>query len=273
MNINKKTQNNIALITFVIIAFFYLFGNLLWYKLNTPIIIQGIYNNYFSRSLIEEQFFFEITPLIVWIMKGCLIIFGNKYYDLEIIFINYFFFLMALCFINKICIEIKNKETGIIAMILFALTPCVYGASRQYGHHDYHVMCVLLLNIYALIKLENFTNRRWAIFYGISVGIGLLIKDTFLVYFFVPWMYVVIRSLKGVIENKKSKIINILTTVTIGCLIAGCHYFRKEAIIKILKDPVLEQIHPYFSFENIRVFTIGIGEYLLSLPIQWALVI
>lgn len=214
------------------------------------------------------NFFFEVAPLIIWIMKGCLNIFGNEYFDLEIIFINYFFFLMALYFINKICIEIKNKETGTIAMILFALTPCIYGASRQYGHHDYHIMCISLLNIYALIKLEDFTNRKWSIIYGISVGIGLMAKDSFLAYFFVPWVYVVIRSLLEKGENKKQKTINILITILIGALIVSCYYFNIYAIIKTLKDPFTESsAFPYLSFDNIRVFTFGLGEYLLSFPI------
>lgn len=269
MNIYKniKSNNNINSITFVIIAIFYLFGNLLWYKLNSPIIVQGAYNNYFASALLEGKFFFDITPLIIWMMRGLLNIFGNEYFDLEIIFMNYFFFLMALYFINKICIEIKDKETGIIAMILFALTPCVYGASRQYGHHDYHVMCILLFNIYSLIKLENFSNRKWSIIYGISVGIGLLAKDTFLVYFFVPWLYVMVRSLIEKTGNNWSKTKNILITILFGCLVASCHYFSIETVIKILKDPFIEAHNPTYAFKEFRIFTTGVCEYMLSFPI------
>lgn len=262
----NRNNINTNFIVFIVIAFFYLIGNLLWYKLNTPIIIQGIYNNYFFRVLQEGEFFFEITPLIIWIMKGCLKIFGNKYFDLEIIFMNYFFFLIALYFINKICIEIKDKQTGIIAMILFALTPAVYGASRQYGHHDYHIMCISILNIYALIRTDYFINRKWSVFYGISVGVGLLAKDAFLAYFFVPYMYFVIKSLMEK-ANRRQKIINIITTILTGSLIAGCHYFNLDVIVKILKDPLVESHYSLFSFEGIRIFTTGLSEYLLSFPI------
>lgn len=265
---NIKDNRDTNYIVFIIIAVFYLFGNLLWYKLNTPIIIQGIYNNYFAKALMEGEFFFDIAPLIVWIMRSFLHVFGNNYFDLEIIFINYFFFLVALYFINKICIEIKNKETGTIAMLLFALTPAIYGASRQYGHHDYHIMCVSLLNMYALIKLEDFTNRKWSVIYGISVGIGLMIKDAFAAYFFIPALYVGIRSLMEQTENKKQKIINILITMSLGCLIVGWHYFKWWIFKDILKGPFVEPSqYPYLSFENFRIFTIGIGEYLLSLPL------
>lgn len=55
---NIRDNSNTNYIVFIIIAVFYLFGNLLWYKLNTPIIIQGEYNNYFTRALIEGEFFF-----------------------------------------------------------------------------------------------------------------------------------------------------------------------------------------------------------------------
>lgn len=262
--LSKKMKNN-NFVFFIVIAVFYLIGNLLWYKFNNPIVVQGAYNTYFIRALLEGEYFFEIAPLIIWIMKGFLSVFGNKYFDLEIIFINYFFFLLALYFINRICIEIKDKETGLIAMILFALTPAVYGASRQYGHLDYHIMSISILNIYSLIKLEEFTDRKWSVIYGISVGFGLLSKDAFLAYFFVPWAYVAIKSLMK--KNNKQKIINILITICLGSFIAGCHYFNTETVTKILQDPFIESAGPAFSFSQIRIFTIGLSEYLLSFPV------
>jgi hypothetical protein len=52
----------------------------------------------------------------------------------------------------------------------------------------------------------------------------------------------------------------------IGSLIAGCHYFRFTIIRKILADPIIEPL-PIFSFESLRITTVGLSEYLLSPPI------
>ena len=88
--------------------------------------------------------------------------------------------------------------------------------------------------------------------------------DAFLAYFFTPWLYVVIRSLIDKID--RNKIVNILVTILLGALIAACHYFRLEIIWKLIKEPVIET-QPVFSFESLRITTIGLSEYLLSPPI------
>jgi len=201
---------------------------------------------------------------MTWIMKGMFFVFGKEYFDLQIIIVNYLFFLTGLYFIYKIGVELKDKQVGNVAMVLFALTPAVYGISRQYGHQEYHVMIAMITNIYCLIKLNDFKDRKWSILYGITVGLGLLIKDEFLPYFFMPWLYVVIRSLTD--KTDKNKIINILITILTGSLISGCHYFNGSIINKILNEPWTEPV-PVFAFENLRITTIGLWEYLASMPI------
>ncbi len=248
---------------FLIIAVLYCIGNFIWWYLNTPIFPDGVPVDHFNDIFREEYLYFN-APLITWITKGIFFVFGKKYFDLEIIFMNYIFFLIALYFIYKVGVELKDKETGNIAMILLALTPVVYGLSRQYGHQEYHIMVAMIVNIYCLIMLNDFKDRKWSILYGISVGLGLLVKDEFLPYFFIPWLYVVIRSLIEKIDIKK--IINILLTIIIGSLIAGCHYFRFEIIYKILHEPVKE-IAPVFCFESLKITTTGLSEFLLSPPI------
>ncbi|MDD5021488.1 MAG: hypothetical protein PHR82_05040, partial [Endomicrobiaceae bacterium] len=128
----------------------------------------------------------------------------------------------------------------------------------------YHIIAGITFNIYCLIKTDYFKNRKWAIWYGISVGLGLMIKDAFLAYFFVLFMYIVTAGLKE--KTDKTKIINILTAIGMGSLIAGWHYFRLDIIKKILFEPATETTN-IFAFESLRVMTVGLWEELLSPPI------
>ncbi len=246
---------------FIFLGVFFLVCNYIWWKINTPIIPQHISATHFI-DVFKDSFLYFNAPLMTWIMKIIFFIFGKEYFDLQIIIVNYFFFLIGLYFIYKIGLELKDKETGNIAMILFTLTPAVYGMSRQYGHQDWHVMIAMIVNIYCLIKLDDFKNRKWSILYGITVGLGLLIKDEFLPYFFTPWLYVVIRSL--IQKTDKKNITNILITIFIGSLIAGCHYFRFEIINKILCEPNKEIIQN-FIVVGINKMTFGVTEELFSL--------
>ncbi len=262
MNFNRK-QINDTFIIFLIIAFIYAVCNFIWWIINTPIIPTWDSAVHFN-NILEKGYIFYNAPLITWIMKGMFYIFGKEYYDLIVIFVNYVFFLIPLYFIYKIGTELKDKETGNIAMILFALVPAIYGMTREYGHQDYHIVAGITFNIYCLIKTDYFRNRKWTIWYGISVGLGLMIKDAFLAYFFVPFMYIVIMGLKE--KADRAKVINIFISIILGSLISGWHYFRPFIIHKILHDPIIETV-PVFAFDSLRIKTIGLWEDLLSPPI------
>ncbi|GAB1401947.1 hypothetical protein MASR1M68_08580 [Elusimicrobiota bacterium] len=262
MNLNKKRFDSTYFIFFAI-AIIYAVGNFIWWQINTPVVPTGETAVHFF-DVFRDGFIFYNAPLLTYIMRFMFYIFGKEYYDLTIILVNYIFFIITLYFIYKIGTELKDKATGNIAMILFALVPAIYGMSRQYGRKEYHIVTAMTVNIYCLIKTDYFTNRKWSIFYGISVGLGLMIKDEFLAYFFVPFLYIVIVGLKEKLD--KIKIINILTATAIGSLIAGWHYFRPLIIKKLLYDGI-EEAASIFEFESLRVMTIGLWEDLLSPPI------
>jgi hypothetical protein len=262
MNSNKK-QFDSAFVIFLTIAALYAIGNFIWWQINTPIIPISSTAVHFM-DIFSDGYLYYNAPLLTWIMKGMFFIFGKEYYDLIAVFVGYIFFLIPLYFIYKIGVELKDKETGNIAMILFALVPAVYGMSRQYGHQDYHIIAPMTFNIYCLIKTDYFKNMKWTIFYGISVGLGLMIKDTFLAFFFAPYVYITVVGLRE--KPDKAKIINILMATILGSLIAGWHYFRNTVIMKIIQEPIMDR-YSIFAFDNFRVMTIGLWEELLAPPI------
>lgn len=263
MKFNRRILNE-SFIIFILLAVFYAVGNFIWWIINTPI-LPICYSALHFNDIFKPDFLFYNAPLVTYIMKFMFFVFGKEYYDLIIIFVNYIFFLIPLYFIYKIGVEFKDKETGNIAMILFALVPAVYGLSRQYGHQDYHIIAGITFNIYCLIKTDYFNNKKWVVWYGISVGLGLIIKDAFLLYFFMPFIYI---SILGFVKNRDriKTIINILIAVTGASLISGWHYFRPEIIRKVLNEPIVETV-PVFSFNSLRFTTTGLWEYLLSFPI------
>ncbi|MDD5021560.1 MAG: hypothetical protein PHR82_05405, partial [Endomicrobiaceae bacterium] len=122
---NKK-QLDSSFSIFVIISFSYAIFNFSWWQFYTPIIPYGMSAIHFIDIFREGNLFYN-APLLTYIMRFMFFIFGKEYYDLIIIFVNYIFFLVPLYFIYKIGVELKDKETGNIAMILFALVPAVYG--------------------------------------------------------------------------------------------------------------------------------------------------
>lgn len=253
-----KTNSKII---FLAIAAFYAVGNFIWWILNTPVYPYGFSTIHFL-DIFSSGYFFDNAPLLTYITKSMFFIFGKKYFDLIVFFINYIFFLIPLYFIYKIGRELKDNEAGNTAMIFFALVPAVYGMSRQYGHH-YHIMAAITFNIYCLIKTKYFTNLKWSLLYGISAGLGLLVKDAFIAFFIVPFIVSAAKALKN---NSGTAAITNLTASLIALIpLSFLHYARPGIIKKFLYEPSTEPVN--MSFENIRAMTLGLYDELLSLPI------
>lgn len=258
---NDKKCND-SIIIFIIIAIFYALGNFVWWKINTPIIPHNVDALHFL-DVFRNALSYYNAPLITYITKILFFLYPKEYFDLIIIFINYIFFLIGLYCMYKISFEMSSKKTGNIAMILFALVPAVYGLTRFYGRQDYHVMIIMIINIYCLIKTDYFNDKKWSILYAVSVGIGLMTKDAFIAYFFIPYIYILRNSLKESINSKK--ILNVFLIVIISCLISCWHYFRYLILLKIFFEPITE-VSAGSLFYNIREITFGLSEELLSLP-------
>jgi len=257
--ITKRISGNYVI--FLIIAFLYAVGNFVWWKLNTPVIVICPASAGHLADIAGGSFLYFNAPLFTWIVKFCIHLFGKTYFDLIIISVNYVFFVAALYFINKLAVFFENKETACYAMIIFSIIPAVYGMSRQYGHQDFHLIAFIVLNIYALLKTNYFENKKWALLYGISTGLGLMIKDSFFIYFIAPFLYVIITAVKNRLTFGQKE--NIFLSAAVSFLIFCPHYLRPEIMKKGITDPFIETVN-VFSFENLRVTTLGMYESFLS---------
>ncbi len=259
---DKAAKYGSPALIFTIIALWYAVTNFIWWHINTPVI------PWYDTTAVHFLDVFKnetlSPPLIPWIMRFMFSVFGKEQSDLIIIAVNYVFFLIPLYFIYKIGEETDSKETGQIAMILFAMVPAVYGLSRQFGHKDYHLIAAITFNIYCLIKTDHFKDRKWSILYGISAGLGLLVKEYFLAYFIPMFFWILFKTFKD--KPRSFQKINVISASLTGILISGIYYFDFYAIHKVLNDPVV-QTRPVFSFETVKIMIFGLYEELLSLPV------
>lgn len=121
--LDKKITINNSAVIFIIIAVWYAITNFIWWQLNTPNFpcydMAGLhFLDIFKNRVIS-------SPLLTWVYKFLMSVFGNHNLDKITLSINYVFFLIPLYFIYRIGKEIDSKEAGNIAMILFALVPAV----------------------------------------------------------------------------------------------------------------------------------------------------
>lgn len=255
--LNKST------ILFFIISLFYAITNYIYWILNTPIVPYNVDALHFM-DIFRQSILYYNAPLIPTIIKSSFYWLNPKYFDLIIIFVNYIFFLAGLYCIYQIGKLISSIKTGQISMILFSLTPAVYSLSRFYGRQDYHVMIMMIVSIYCLIKTDFFTNMKWTISYSIFIALGLLCKDSFIVYFIIPYIYIIVRSLKN--NLSKNVLINVILSFIIILLLSSIHYLRPIIIFKLFFEPISET-ETLNILQSIFKLTFGLSQELLALPL------
>jgi 4-amino-4-deoxy-L-arabinose transferase-like glycosyltransferase len=86
-----------------------------------------------------------------------------------------------------------NPETGMLAAALVSFFPFVYGISRVY-YVETALMAVTAFAVLRLIRTRSFEDRRQSIFFGLSVGLGMLTKWAFAFFLTVPVCWVVLCS-------------------------------------------------------------------------------
>jgi 4-amino-4-deoxy-L-arabinose transferase-like glycosyltransferase len=258
-NLNAK---NPYILIFVI-ALSFLAGNIIWYLINTPILITE------SDSATHFlEIFYNLpaynAPAITFLFKTLFFVFGTRHFDLIIILVNYIFFIGSLIMIFKITKLMKNEFAGLMATLLFSLTPVIYALSRMYGINDYQLIFPITVNMYTLMKSDFFRNRKWSLLYGLSTAFGMLVKDSFIIFFPGALIYAIAKIY--LLKNKKPVLFNIFFSAFITLILISFHYFRMHIMEKILLRPLMNSGN-IFEFEKISVFTIGLYEEMLSIPI------
>jgi 4-amino-4-deoxy-L-arabinose transferase-like glycosyltransferase len=76
---------------------------------------------------------------------------------------------------------LANDVVGLLAAALVGLLPMIMAMTRLY-YTENLLTALVLLNLWALLHSAGFTRRGWALLWGVSLGLGLLVKWTFPIY-------------------------------------------------------------------------------------------
>lgn len=257
---NKKTFGILSLLTAI-----YIVGNIFWYQINKPIFVLQPESALYFLDILDTKIFSQIhPPLLPLIMKGLFYIFGSHNYAIIYMSVNILFFILSLFFIYKIGEKINGQACGEISMLFLTVTPAVYGLSRLYGRQDFHIIPVLLMGIYFLLKTDFFQKQKWTIFYAISLGTGLLLRETFLGFAIPFLLFFIISSVqRGLTKNKICNII-IMSAITFALY---SFQFTQKLKFSLLYTPFMEQKHYETFLSKIHIIIGGLSENILALPL------
>lgn len=93
--------------------------------------------------------------------------------------IHIFILFFSVYFIGK---KLHSQNLGIFSGILVSINPWVHSISRIYLA-EFALISIISLTLAFFLYSDNFRNKKFTVLFGISFGLGMLVKFTFLLYF------------------------------------------------------------------------------------------
>ncbi len=88
--------------------------------------------------------------------------------------------------------RLAGPWVGLLSAFLVSLLPMVFAMSR-YLYLDFALTAMVATNVCLLLRSDRFQRRGYALLYGLSLGLGLLVKWTFVVFVAGPLLVALLR--------------------------------------------------------------------------------
>jgi len=140
--------------------------------------------------------------------------------------VNMLFFAILLFSVYGIGAKLYSSQAGVLAAFMLSMFTGIFAMSRVVMF-DFLLTAMVSLSIYLILLTNNFTNLRLSIVSGISVGIGMLVKITFII-FILPVLvfYIAFALLKSLKEDTRLTVLgkNLVIFLLFSLLISGSWY-------------------------------------------------
>lgn len=174
--------------------------------------------------------------------------------------VNLLYALLFISVMYKLGSTLKDEQTGIFAGFITLSMPAIFTFSRTL-FVDFALTTITVLNIYLIIKTLQYPSLKNFIFLGISTGIGMLSKYTFLVYIFIPAIILFIST------AYKRKILNYIAYLLIVLSITSPYYLfpllNKNISAELVKHYIFKV--PFIELNSIGFYPKKLLIYMQSL--------
>jgi len=89
--------------------------------------------------------------------------------------------------------RIYDRSVGLLAAFLVSTFPLIFSLSRT-SYFDFALAAMVSLSIYLLLLTDGFRDRGYSLLLGISLGLGMLMKQSFIAFLIAPLALVIVRS-------------------------------------------------------------------------------
>lgn len=196
----SKGAIRIGLALLLILAFA-LLGNLYWVQHN--LVLVGHDASAYLETTVEyanlltvlsPQTLFKAftispyrTPALFIVVQPFYWLFGNNMHSAQ--GVNLLFLLVVIGLTFVLGKTSAGEQVGLFAALLVGLLPMMWAMARLF-YTEMLLTAMVALNLLALYRCQGFTQRRWSLLWGTSLGVGLLVKWTMPIYVALPVAWV-----------------------------------------------------------------------------------
>jgi hypothetical protein len=185
-----------------------------------------------------------------------------------------FFMAILLYTLYQIGKKLRDEESGILAGVMILLYPMVFGSSREFML-EFPLLAITALSCYFLLYSEEFHNHTFTVLFGLSIGLGMLTKMTYVSYIVGPLGYVtwlVISKIRGgKVQPAEGvrRFCRLLVALVLGLLLAGLWYVPNySSFLSNFRN--ITSLNPtglsIFDVDSLLYFLNAMIEYQIGLP-------
>lgn len=200
----SRNAQVIALTLLALLIVFHLVNNVLWQIANELVysmdrmfhqVTSLAYYEILRESVNLHTLFSALTwsdyypPLVHLTVTGFYKLFGVS---MDVAALSNSLWLVALLLaVYGIGKRLGGPWVGLLSAFVVSTFPIIFAMSR-YLYIDYALTAMVAVNVYLLLRSERFKHKGCSILYGVTLGLGMLIKWTFVVFVGPPLLVVLV---------------------------------------------------------------------------------
>ena len=203
--LEKSVSQRWEYLALSILVFFHVVNNWAYLKTRVTILYRD-WPSHLSRTLMYDEILREISlrtlfeamtrtwyrPPLPWLPSVPLSRVLGKSDDVAIMG-NSVFMVILILSVYGIGKKLHSKRAGLLAAFLVSTTPILFNLSRL-PYPDYAMTAMVASAINWLLRVDGFRHRGYSLLFGLSLGLGMLTKQPFIIFVGPPMAYVFLTS-------------------------------------------------------------------------------
>ncbi len=247
-NASSRRARTVAAILLSLVAIFNVIANLHWIQQNVVLIGRDA-SHYLTNTLLYREILTDLSPQALFRAFTYPPYRTPGLYIAAQPFLHLFGFTMdgaqylnvalsAVVIVLTYCLgaAIADRRVGLFAALLVSLLPMMAAMARLF-YTEMFLTAAVAANLLALHKSDGFARRSWSLAWGVSLGVGLLVKWTTPIYLWLPVLWALWRNRSDFLRGRwpawqgRRLLLALLAAFVIATLWCWPNRFQAEAFL------------------------------------------